>query len=69
MLEDIIKQDYIQAMKVKESIKVSTLSYLRAQLKNICIDKKGEKLENRDVIAVIKKQAKQRQDSIIKFEK
>jgi len=69
MLEDQIKQDYVQAMKDKDSLKSSTLSFLRAQLKNVIIEKKLEKLEDKDSISVIKKQIKQRQDSIEQFDK
>jgi len=69
MLEEQIQKDYIQAMKDKDKIKSSTLSFLKAQLKNVIIEKKAEKLEDQDVITVIKKQVKQRQDSITQYEK
>lgn len=68
MLEEQINKDYITAMKAKDTLKSSTLSFLRAQLKNILIDNKLDKLPDTDVIAVIKKQVKQRQDSISQFE-
>ncbi len=68
MLEEQITNDYKQAMKDKDPIKVSTLSFLRAQLKYAMIDKKLEKLPDVEVITVIKKQVKQRQDSITQFE-
>ncbi len=67
MLEDRINEDYKQAMKNKDATKVSTLSFLRSQLKYVIIEKKTEKLADTDVIAVIKKQVKQRQDSITQF--
>lgn len=69
VLEEKITNDYKQAMKDKDAIKVSTLSFLRSQLKYVLIDKKSNQLSDSDVIAVIKKQAKQRQDSIAQFEK
>ena len=69
MLEDKIANDYKQAMRNKEAIKVSTLSFLRSQLKYAMIDKKLDKLPDPDVITVIKKQVKQRQDSIEQYEK
>ena len=68
MLEDKIMEDYKQAMKDKDALKVSTLSFLRSQLKYAVIEKKAEKLNDTDAIAVIKKQVKQRQDSIAQFE-
>jgi uncharacterized protein YqeY len=66
-LEDKINQDYVQAMKDRDSQRSSTLSFLRAQIKNVKIDKRIEKVADEDVISVIKKQAKQRQDSIAQF--
>ena len=69
MLEEKITSDYKQAMKDKDALKVSTLSFLRSQLKYVLIEKKSEPLTDTDVIAVIKKQVKQRQDSIVQFEK
>ena len=68
MLEQQISKDYIQAMKDRDSLKSSVLSFLRAQLKNVIIEKKVDELEDQEVIAVIKKQVKQRQDSITQFE-
>ena len=66
-LEDKISQDYVQAMKDRDSLKSSVLSFLRAQVKNVKIDKRVEKIADEDIIAVIKKQIKQRQDSITQF--
>lgn len=68
MLEQRISADYIQAMKDKDSVKSATLSFLRAQIKNVRIDKHVEKVDDLDIIAVIKKQIKQRQESIVQFE-
>lgn len=67
MLEDKIMSDFKEAMKNKEALKQSTLSFLRSQLKNIAIEKKKDKLDDSDVIAAIKKQVKQRLDSIENF--
>ena len=68
-LEERITGDYKQAMKDKNAAKVSTLSFLRSQIKYAMIEKKAETLADVDVVAVIKKQVKQRQDSISQFEK
>ncbi|MBI3617133.1 MAG: GatB/YqeY domain-containing protein [Candidatus Omnitrophica bacterium] len=69
MLEDQLQKDYIQAMKDRDTVKSSTVNFLRAQLKNVRIEKRSETLEDKDVVAVIKKQIKQRQDSIEQYEK
>ena len=69
LLEEQIMNDFKQAMKNKEAIRTSTLSLLRSQLKYVLIEKKAEKLADPDVITVIKKQVKQRQDAIEQYEK
>ena len=69
MLEERIAEDYKNAMKNKDASKSSALSFLRAQLKYAAIEKKVDKLADADAVAVIKKQVKQRQDSIEQFEK
>jgi hypothetical protein len=66
-LEDKISQDYVQAMKGRDTLRSSTLNFLRAQIKNVKIDQRVEKIADADVITVIKKQVKQRQDSITQF--
>ena len=67
-LEEKISADYIQAMKARDQVKSSTLSFLRSQIKYVMIEQRTEKVEDPDVFAVIKKQIKQRQDSIAQFE-
>ena len=68
MLEQKISSDYIQAMKERNALKSSVLSFLRAQIKNVRIDSKAPELSDGDVIVVIKKQIKQRQESIVQFD-
>ncbi|MFA5088711.1 MAG: GatB/YqeY domain-containing protein [Candidatus Omnitrophota bacterium] len=69
MLEQQINENFKQAMRDRDAIRVSTLSFLRAQLKNVMIDHKVDSLEDSQIIVVIKKQIKQRQDSIEQFGK
>ena len=69
MLEEKILDDYKNAMKDKDTLKSSTLSFLRAELINLAIEKRKKALEDIDVIIVIKKQIKQHQDSIEQFTK
>ena len=63
-LEEKIGQDYVLAMKARDSFTSSVMSFLRAQIKNIKVDRRLESVSDEDVITVIKKQVKQRQDSI-----
>ena len=69
MLEEKIMQDYKQAMKDKDSLRSSALSFLRAALKNCSIEKRKDRLSDSEVISVLKKQVKQRRDSIEQFRK
>jgi hypothetical protein len=67
MLEEKIFNDYKQAMKDRDTLKVSTLNFLRAQILNAATAKKKDKLEDNDCLAVIRKQIMMRQDSIEQF--
>lgn len=69
MLEDKILKDYQDAMKNRDSLKVSVLSFLRAEMMNVAIARKKNKLDDSDVMGVIRKQIKARQDSIEQFTK
>ncbi len=67
MLVDKIFDDYKEAMKARDALKSSVLSFLRADMLNLATAKKKDKLDDPEVMAVIKKQIKQRQDSIEQF--
>lgn len=69
MLEEKILNDYKVAMKSRDTLKISVLSFLRADLLNQTTAKKKDKLDDPEIIVVIKKQIKQRQDSIEQFTK
>lgn len=69
MLEEKILNDYKEAMKTKDGLKSSVLSFLRAQLLNTAFERKKNGLDDAETVAVIKKQIKQRQDSIEQFSK
>jgi len=69
MLEEKILSDYKEAMKAKDALKTSVLSFLRAETINVAIAKKKKSLDDNEVITVIRKQIKARQDSIGQFTK
>jgi uncharacterized protein YqeY len=69
MLEEKILNDYKEAMKARDTLKSSILSLLRADMMNAAMAKKKAKLDDSEVIAVIKKQIKQHQDSVEQFTK
>ena len=63
LLEDKIYQDYVTALKAKDKAKTGFLSFVRADLKNRAIELKKDKLDDSEVLAVLKKQQKRLQDS------
>jgi len=63
MLEEKIYKDYLKALKAKDKHKIDFLSLIRAELKNRAIDLKKEKLDDPEVLAVLKKQQKRLQDA------
>ena len=69
MLEEKIMVDYKEAMKARDTLKSSVLSFLRADIMNTALAKKKNNLDDSEVVSVIKKQIKQRQDSIEQFTK
>ena len=69
MLTDKILADLKQSMLAKDAARTSTLRLLKSAIEYHKIEKKQESLTDADVTGVIKKQIKQRQDSIEGFEK
>ena len=70
-LQKQIDEDLKNAMRAKDAARLSVLRLLKASLKNAAIDKVGAdgELNDPDAVAVIRKQVKQRQDSIESFGK
>lgn len=58
MLEEKIYQEYVQALKAKNRPKLEFLSLVRSELKNQAINSKKEKLEDSEVLTILKKQQK-----------
>ena len=68
-LREKILEDIKTAMKSKEADRLSAIRFLQAAVKNREIELRPNGITEQDIIAVIKKQAKQRRDSISEFEK
>jgi len=66
MLEEKIFTDYQNALKEKDNFKVSVLRFLRSAIKNMEIDKR-RKLEDNEIIAIIRKQIKNCQEAIEEY--
>src|ERR1043166_7824660 len=70
-LQHRVDSDLKEAMRAKNAAKLGVLRMLKSALKYAAIEKSGAEAELSDpeAIQVIRKQAKQRQDSIESFEK
>lgn len=68
-LKETLNQNLIAAMKAKEEVKLRTLRMVKAAVMNFEVAGK-EKIEakDEDVLAIIKKEVKKREDSIQQFE-
>jgi uncharacterized protein len=70
-LQQQIDSDLKDAMRAKNAVRLGVLRMLKSALKYAAIEKSGAagELDDAESIQVIRKQAKQRQDSIESFEK
>jgi uncharacterized protein len=70
-LQERLDSDLKEAMRAKDATKVGVLRMLKSALKYAAIAKSGAEadLSDAEAVQVIRKQAKQRQDSIQSFEK
>ena len=70
-LQERLDSDLRDAMRARDAAKLGVLRMLKSALKYVAIEKSGAEAELSDTeaIQVIRKQAKQRQDSIESFEK
>jgi hypothetical protein len=69
MLNDQILADLKAAMLAKDNTRRDTLRMLKSAIEYAKIEQKKEQMADADILSVIKKQIKQRQDSIDGFEK
>jgi uncharacterized protein YqeY len=71
-LEEKIYKDYIEAFKARDREKADFLSFVRAELQNLAISAKKDKLEDNEVLGVlqkIKKRLEEAKESVIKAAK
>ena len=66
-LKQQISDDTKDAMKARDADKVSTLRFLQAAVKNKEIELRPNALTDEDVVTVLRKSVKQRQDSIEQY--
>ncbi len=65
-LSERIEADYLTAYKARDSLRVSVLRLLKTACKNLQVELMRP-VTDEEVLAVIQKQAKQRQDSVEQF--
>ncbi|HEX8679626.1 MAG TPA: GatB/YqeY domain-containing protein, partial [Chthoniobacterales bacterium] len=70
-LPERIDSDLKEAMRAKDAARLGVLRMLKSALKNVAIEKGGAsaQLDDAEATQVLRKQVKQRQDSIESFEK
>lgn len=66
---DRITKDIVDAMKNKDTLKLSTLRLLKGAIDLEKINKKIDTISDEDIVVIISKQIKTRKESIIEFEK
>jgi len=67
-LEEKIRQDLNQALKEKDELKVATLRFCLAEIRNFWLQKQKELTDN-DVVEVICRQVKLRKEAIEAYQK
>ena len=69
-IADRLTEDLKGAMRAKDTLALNTLRALKSAIKNAAIDKGGAdaELDDAEIVAIIRKQIKQREDSITQFE-
>lgn len=69
MLKDQLQQDLLEAMKAKDDATVRTLRMVKTAIMKYETSGEGVEADDEKVISIIKKELKQRKDSIEQFEK
>jgi len=68
MLEEKIRTDLNQALKEKDALKVATLRFCLAEIRNFWLQKQKE-LTEEDILEVIRRQVKLRREAIEAYQK
>ena len=67
-LKEKLQEDLKSSMKNKDTVKKSVITLIRAGIKQYEVDNRTE-LDDDGIITIISKQLKQRNDSLVEFEK
>lgn len=66
-LSQRIEADYLAAYKSKDTVRLSVLRLLKTAVKNLLVERLQVPLSEEDLIDLVAKQCKQRQDSIAQY--
>lgn len=66
-LAERIESDYVAAYKAKDAVRLSVLRLLKTAVKNLLVERRQQPLEEGDLLDLIARQCKQRQDSIDQY--
>lgn len=66
-LAERIESDYVDAYKAKDAVRLSVLRLLKTAVKNLLVERRQQPLEEGDLLDLVAKQCKQRQDSIDQY--
>jgi uncharacterized protein YqeY len=67
-LKETIEKDYLDAYKAHKELEIAVLRMVRSAYKNLEINER-KIADDADVKKILKKEAKQREDAIVEFEK
>lgn len=66
-LSQRLESDYLTAYKSKDAVRLSVLRLLKTAMKNLLVERMQKPLEEGDILDLVAKQCKQRQDSITQY--
>ncbi len=66
-LSQRIEADYVAAYKNRDAVRLSVLRLLKTAMKNLLVERRQEPLEEGDILDLVARQCKQRDDSIVQF--
>ena len=67
-LRERLRDDLKAAMRARDAVRRDTIRLVEAAVKNAEIEKRSAELSDQDVLAILQRQVKQRQDSIEQYE-
>jgi len=68
-LEERMESEFKASMKARDSLKVSVLRMLKADINNLKLDQNKKALTDDEIIKIVRRQVKQHKDSIEQFKK